>query len=222
VGRERRFTSIQIKIVREGPYADRMCHRWPDRYIVGSVKSSLITSWADSGLSETISIQRRFPTYDFVLNTSLSVVEASAKLDSFFSHQERPKGFVLTDPRVDGTVSGPTFSLRRRQSGFGGSVSPYADGYFVPAPGGASAVVRVQIPAWWWLFDIAAIIAVLSTFEFSFSWATLGAVAVTALFLIALSIGPVWAEAPQVARVLQSVLAQDSPPNSSAAPGVNP
>ena len=161
-------------------------------------------------MSETIFIQRRFPTYDFTLSTSLSVTEASAKLDHFLSHQERPKGFVFTDPRVDGTVSGPTFSLRRRQAVFAGSVAPYAEGYFVPAANGATAVIRVQIPPWWWLFDIAVVVGVFYAFEFSITWPALAAVALMAAFAVALSIGPVWAEASQVAKLLQTILSRES------------
>jgi hypothetical protein len=166
-------------------------------------------------VSDKILVQRRFPTYDFSLEISLSATEASKRLDEYLSHQERPKGFVLSDPRVDGNVSGSTFALRRRQSGFGGSVSPYAEGYFVPEGSRSRAYVRVQIPLWWWLFDVALLIGVLVSFEFSFGWPMVGALVLLGAFTLLLSAGPIWVEASQLKALLEKVFAEGRPSNST-------
>ena len=151
-------------------------------------------------------VQRYFPSYDFVFTTDLSTKECSDRLDAFLSHQERPRGFVLVDPRVDGSVSGSTFSFSRRQAAMGGSVRPSVDGYFVPENEGAIVVARVEVPRFWWFFD--AFMLVVALVSFGFSWYSLLAATLLAGFLLLLSMGPTWVEGAQAAAFLRRLLSK--------------
>jgi hypothetical protein len=150
-------------------------------------------------------VQRYFPSYDFVFRSRLSSREASDRLDDFFSQQERPRGFVILDPRVDGSVSGSTFSFSRRQAALGGSVRPRVDGYFVPEHDGVTVVARVQGPTFWWFFDVFML--VLFFVNFGLSWQSLLASPLVAALLVLLSIGPTWVEGPHAATLLRRLLA---------------
>ncbi|HEX2832364.1 MAG TPA: hypothetical protein VHW00_05075 [Thermoanaerobaculia bacterium] len=97
------------------------------------------------------SVLRRFPSYDFVLPISLPIPVATARLAALFANTARPKGFVLLDPRVDGTVNGSTFQLRRRAMRGNSAGTPRADGYFVPTAYGADVFVRVSLARWHWV-----------------------------------------------------------------------
>ena len=151
-------------------------------------------------------VQRYFPSYDFVFTTKLSSSEASDRLNQFFSHQERPRGFVIVDPRVDGSVSGSTFSFSRRQAAMGGSVRPRVDGYFVPEQDGSTVVARVQVPVFWWFFD--AFMLVVFFVNFGLSWYSLLASSLVAALLVMLSMGPTWMEGSHAATLLQHLLSK--------------
>ena len=71
-------------------------------------------------------------------------------------------------------------------------------------------MIRVQIAPWWWLFDIAMVLGVFYAFEFSLSWPALGAVALTVVFALASTVGPVCVEASQLAGLLQKILSAQS------------
>lgn len=156
--------------------------------------------------ASSVVVQRYFPSYDFVFTTELSSSEASDRLDKFFSHQEPPSGFVIDDPRVDGSVSGSTFSFSRRQASMGGSVRPRVDGYFVPEQHGSTVVARVQVPSFWWFFD--AFMLVVFFMNFGFSRYSLLASGLVATLLLMLSMGPTWVEGPHAARLLQRLLSK--------------
>ena len=149
---------------------------------------------------------RRFPTYDFILETTASTSQASAELENFLLHQKRPKGFVLSDPRVDGVVAGSTFTVHRRESGMGGSVSPYFEGYFVPADGGCDIFVRVTMPAWWWLFDLG--IALLAFFSIGSGSVVQGLLmsAMIGAVAVGITIAAIWHEGSQAEALLQRLL----------------
>jgi hypothetical protein len=151
-------------------------------------------------------VLRRFPVFEFVVPSAQSVSEAAASLDTFLSHQERPRGFLLADPRVDGVVTGATFKFRRRESGLGGSVAPFVEGYFVPAPTGSNVFVRVQVPAWWWLFDIAVIALCFLSIDWPPNLQSVAITGLVAVFVLALSVGPTWLEARQAEALLAKVL----------------
>lgn len=150
-------------------------------------------------------VQRRFPTYDLVIPTPLSVAEASRRLDSFLSNQQRPRGFVWSDPRVYGEVIGTTFALRRRDSGFGGSMAPSTEGYFAAAETGSLAYVRVELPAVWWAFDVIMLIVVFVNVGWNLKGvaAAIGAVVV----LLGIRAGSMAVEASQTASILRKALA---------------
>lgn len=150
-------------------------------------------------------VQRYFPSYDFVFSSGLSSREASDRLDDFFSHQERPRGFVVLDPRVDGSVSGSTFSFSRRQASMGGSVRPRVDGYFVPEHDGVKVIARVQVPTFWWFFDVFMLVVFFV--NFGLSWQSLLAAVLVAALLVLLSMGPTWVEGPKAATLLRRLLA---------------
>jgi hypothetical protein len=149
-------------------------------------------------------VQRRFPTYDFVAPTRFSVAEASKRLDNFLSNQERPRGFLLSDPRVAGSVSGSTFTLRRRESSLGGSVAAFAEGYLVPADMGSNVYIRVQLPASWWAFDVLMPVIVFV----NFGWTLRGVAVATGMVVVLLGVraASIAFEASQIAGVLRRVL----------------
>jgi hypothetical protein len=155
--------------------------------------------------SRALVVQRRFPTYDFVAPALLSVAEASKRLDDFLSNEaSKPRRFVLRGPRVSGSIGGSTFTLWR-ETGFGDSMTPFAEGYLVPAEIGSNVYVRVQLPASWWAFEVL----VLASVFVNFGWTLKGAAAATATLLVLLGVraASIAFEASQLARVLQRVLA---------------
>ena len=150
-------------------------------------------------------IQRRFPTFDFVLRTTLLPKEAASKLELFLSQQERPAGFVLTDSRVDGEVFGATFRLRRREAGFGGSVRPYVEGYFVPAEEGSHVYVRIQISRWWWLFSAIVFVTLLTVQISRPDTETFVPLALVGIAIPLVSAIPIWFEGSQMIKLMRRV-----------------
>ena len=153
-----------------------------------------------------LTIHRRFPTFDFVLDTDLSPKEVASKLELLLSRQERPKGFILTDPRVDGDVCGATFRLQRREAGFGGSVRPYAEGYTVPTERGSQVFVRVQISGWWWLFSATIVVVVFAMNGAHLDAEAFSLVASLLIVLVFVSAVPVWLEGAQMIRLMRRVI----------------
>ncbi len=82
-----------------------------------------------------IIVQRRFPTYDFVLITSAEPDNASALLDAF-----RARG------PVTGEVSACRFRLRCAPRGIGSGLASSVEGSFVPSVAGSNVHVRVHPP----------------------------------------------------------------------------
>ena len=153
-----------------------------------------------------ITVQRRFPTYDFALRTSSPVPHTANVLEAFLQNQIRPTGFVLTDPRVDGQVFGSTFTLRRREASFGGSVAPYAEGQMIPDESGTIVLVRVRIPFFWWFFDVFMLVVFVVLIASSPAWETVVGVLFVGVFLLVLSVGPMWVEGSQLCRLLDRAL----------------
>jgi hypothetical protein len=152
-----------------------------------------------------LKILRRFPTFDFVLDTWVAPKDAEPKFALFLSQQERPRGFVLTDSRVNGAIHGTTFRLQRREAGFGGAVRPYAEGYFVPTEKGSRVYVRVQISRWWWIFSAFVLVTV-----FSINISRLGGDTLMLLVLIGVAVFLVSAiaillEGAQIAKVMRLI-----------------
>ena len=87
-----------------------------------------------------IIVQRRFPTYDFVLITSAEPNNASALLDAF-----RAGG------RVTGEVSARRFRLRRTGDGITRALVFEVEGSLVPSVAGSNVHVRVHPPILVWL-----------------------------------------------------------------------
>src|SRR5260370_32967071 len=82
-----------------------------------------------------IIVQRRFPTYDFVLITSAEPHSAAALLDAF-----RARGHVT------GEVSGRRFRLRCAQEGMARALAFEVEGSLVPSGAGSNGHVRVRPP----------------------------------------------------------------------------
>jgi hypothetical protein len=82
-----------------------------------------------------IIVQRRFPTYDFVLITSAEPGNASALLDAF-----RARG------PVTGEVSGQGFRLHCTRSGLARALAFNLEGSFVRSVAGSNVHVRVHPP----------------------------------------------------------------------------
>jgi hypothetical protein len=99
-----------------------------------------------------IIVQRRFPTYDFVLITSAEPGNASALLEAF-----RARG------PVTGEVSGHRFRLRCARSGMARALAFNLEGSFVPSVAGSNVHVRVHAPllvwAVRWLLSVAGAVA---------------------------------------------------------------
>lgn len=87
-----------------------------------------------------IIVQRRFPTYDFVLITSAEPQSASALLDAFRAHGH-----------VTGEVSGRRFRLRCTQDGIARALAFEVEGLLVPSVAGSNVHVRVHPPMLVWL-----------------------------------------------------------------------
>lgn len=153
-------------------------------------------------------VLRRFPWYDFMFATERSVAAASSELEAFLNRQERPRGFVLSDPRAFGKVYGATFTFRRRESGFGGRVSPYVEGHFVPAGSGAEVFVRVQMPILWWLFGAVAFTGFLISLEWPVTFTEVLGLSFFGTSFVLLSIAPCWFEGWYVARLLRKILGE--------------
>lgn len=153
-------------------------------------------------------VLRRFPWYDFMFETERSVAAASSDLEAFLNRQERPRGFVLSDPRAYGKVYGATFTFRRRESGFGGSMAPYVDGYFVPAERGAEVFVRVQVPTWWWIFEGVVFVGFLISLGWPVTPTEVLGLSFFGIALVLSSIAPCWIEGKLVARLLRKLLGE--------------
>ena len=87
-----------------------------------------------------IIVQRRFPTYDFVLITSAEPHSAAALLDAF-----RARGHVT------GEVSGRRFRLRCSPEGMARPLAFEVEGSLVPSVAGSNVHVRVHPPTLVWL-----------------------------------------------------------------------
>jgi hypothetical protein len=82
-----------------------------------------------------IIVQRRFPTYDFVLITSAEPGNASALLDAFRAHGP-----------VTGEVTARRFRLRSAPGGMAQALAFRVEGSFVPSVAGSNVHVRVHPP----------------------------------------------------------------------------
>ncbi len=87
----------------------------------------------------------------------------------------------------------------------GGSVRPRVDGYFVPEHDGVMVVARVQVPTFWWFFDVFMLVVFFVSL--GLSWESILASVLVAALLVLLSIGPTWVEGPHAATLLRRILA---------------
>lgn len=105
-----------------------------------------------------IIVQRRFPTYDFVLITSAEPKDASALLDDFRAHGH-----------ASGEVSGRRFRLRYTPDGLARALAFDLEGSFVPSVAGSNVHVRVHAPMLIvvvrWLLSIAGAVAFASQID---------------------------------------------------------
>jgi hypothetical protein len=107
-----------------------------------------------------IIVQRRIPTYDAVIHTSLSPHAVHLRLEQFFVlGRERPRGFFAYDPRFYGEFEGETsFVVRLGSILRGRSYRPVIDGYFVVDPkGGTDIFLRAAYPNWLWAIQMGVI-----------------------------------------------------------------
>ena len=158
-------------------------------------------------VNHAVTIGRRIPTYDFVIQTNLSARAASEQLDRFLQHQPRPRGFVILDHRVDGTVSGMEFELHPRSAGFGGSVRPFVEDYIVPTESGGSEVVaRVRNSHWWFLFGGFMLVVGVAQMASSFSLQNVLSVGWVLVVISLLQFGTPWLEGPHAVSVVTTAL----------------
>jgi hypothetical protein len=94
-------------------------------------------------MANELIVHRRLPTYQFIIRTSRSVRENSDLLEKYLANQPRPRGFVISDPRLEGNVLGSTFFVREYGSWMWGSMVPSIEGEFVPGERGSDVVVEV-------------------------------------------------------------------------------
>jgi len=108
-------------------------------------------------MTPKIVVLRWFPTYDFVVRTSLS---REAAVEALMSAMEEPstRNWPWPKPHLSGRVTDGTFRCRPRTSALGGNAVPSVAGEIVPrADGGTDVLVRVIE---WFVFFLAGILVV--------------------------------------------------------------
>jgi hypothetical protein len=106
-------------------------------------------------------VQRRFPTYDFIVRTALSRQQAIDTL-MFAMSEPSSTSWPSPKPHLSGTVSGGTFTCRPRTSVFGGNAVPAISGEIVPrADGGTDILVRVFE---WFVFLLPGVFVLLGIY----------------------------------------------------------
>ena len=158
-----------------------------------------------------IFIQRRVPTYDGGIRTSLSCDGVRARLQEFFTRGRQPlRGFVLFDTRFYGEFDGEnSFVVRSYSSAAHGSLRPLVDGYLVENEnGGCDVLFRVTYPRLWWVIDalLLGLIAIGSVFS-SGKLADILVIFPAAPVLAAITFLPVWLEGSAFAQRVGKLLA---------------
>jgi hypothetical protein len=88
-------------------------------------------------------LTRRPFSYEIEIKTSRTVQENADLLRRFLEDQKGSSGLVLLDPRIEGSVYGPTFTLQRRGAAWWGA-APDMDGAFVPTARGSDVRLTVS------------------------------------------------------------------------------
>jgi hypothetical protein len=88
-------------------------------------------------------LARRLFSYEIEINTSRTMQENLDLFRRFLENQKDSSGFVLLDPRLEGSVYGQTFTLNRSGAAWWGP-APDMDGAFVPTARGSDVTLTVS------------------------------------------------------------------------------
>ena len=84
-------------------------------------------------------------SYELQIRTNRAVQQNSDLLQRHLAEQKRPKGFVVQDPRLDGTLFGATFTLYQHDAMWWG-ITPQVEGSFIPTSRGSDILVNIDWP----------------------------------------------------------------------------
>lgn len=113
-----------------------------------------------------IVVQRRFPTYDFVVRSALPSEQVMAIVSGAII-APRWRFSLMPSRQLVGQVEGHTFKCRPETSAFGGNAVPLIRGEVIPrADGGTDVLVRAID---WFIYIVPGFFIILSVYFMLFS-----------------------------------------------------
>ena len=163
--------------------------------------------------SVDVIVQKRIPSYDVVIRTSLDCAIVRKSVGEFFEENCNPlRGFVWNDERVDGVFDGEnSFVVQSRagRRGFNNMISPVIDGYLLSNDGrGCDILFRVAYPPWAWavdaVFSAFIVVGVIGTGGLSIEGVVIAAASL--LMVGAITVLPLWVVGSSFAGQLRKLL----------------